>query len=142
VSAKEAERIAEDTGAEIIAAKQDEIAYSLTELNPVEPETPAKIMYIEYDGTGVPIRKQELAGVKGKQPDGGARTREMKTGCIFTQSGLNDDGKPVRDPESTTYFSQIGQLDDFSKLLYSEAVKRGVDYAGQVVVIGDGAKWI
>ena len=142
VSAKEAERIAEDTGAKIITAKQDEIAYSLTELNPAEPENPAKIMYIEYDGTGVPIRKQELAKVKGKQPDGSARTREMKTGCIFTQSGLNDEGKPIRDPESTTYFSQIGQLDDFSKLLYSETVKRGVDYAGQVVVIGDGAKWI
>lgn len=142
VSAKEAERIAEDIGAEIIATKQDEIAYSLTELNTPEPETPAKIMYIEYDGTGVPIRKQELAGVKGKQADGSAKTREMKTGCIFTQSGLDDEGKPVRDADSTTYFSQIGQLDDFSKLLYSEAVKRGIDYAGQVVVIGDGAKWI
>ena len=142
VSAKEAERIAEDAGAEIIAAKQNEIEYSLTELNPTEPETPANIMYIEYDGTGVPIRKQELAGVKGKQLDGSARSREMKTGCIFTQSGLNDEGKPVRDADSTTYFSQIGQLEDFGKLLYSEAVKRGVDYAGQVVVIGDGAKWI
>jgi hypothetical protein len=142
VSAKEAERIAEDIGAEIISAKQDEIKYSLTELNTPEPETPAKIMYIEYDGTGVPVRKQELAGVKGKQADGSAKTREMKTGCIFTQSSLDDEGKPVRDADSTTYFSQIGHLNDFSKLLYSEAVKRGVDYAGQVVVIGDGAKWI
>ena len=77
-----------------------------------------------------------------KQADGSAKTREMKTGCIFTQSGLDDEGKPVRDAESTTYFSQIGQLEDFSNLLYSETVKRGVDYAGQVVVIGDGAKWI
>ncbi|MDR2728793.1 MAG: ISKra4 family transposase [Chitinispirillales bacterium] len=142
VSAKEAERIAEDVGAEIIAVKQEEIAYSLTELNPAEPETPIEILYIEYDGTGVPVRKQELAGVKGKQPDGTAKTREMKTGCIFTQSGLNDDGKPVRDEESTTYFSQIAQAEDFGKLLYSEAVKYGVDYAKQVVVIGDGAKWI
>jgi hypothetical protein len=142
VSAKECERIAEDAGEKIIEAKQREIEYSETELNPPEPETPFKILYIEYDGTGVPIRKQELAGIKGKQPDGSARTREMKTGCIFTQSGLNDEGKPVRDAESTTYFSQIGQLENFGKLLYSEAVKRGVDYAGKVVIIGDGAKWI
>ena len=142
VSAKECERIAEDTGEKIIETRQREIEYSEMELSPPKPETPAKILYIEYDGTGVPIRKQELAGIKGKQSDGSAKTREMKTGCIFTQSGLNDEGKPVRDADSTTYFSQIGQLEDFGKLLYSEAVKRGVDYAGQVVIIGDGAKWI
>jgi len=142
VSAKECERIAEDAGQKIIATRQEEIVYSETELKPPESETPAPILYIEYDGTGVPIRKQELAGIKGKQPDGSARTREMKTGCIFTQSGFDKEGKPVRDLGSTTYFSQIGQLEDFSKLLYSEAIKRGVDYAGQVVVIGDGAKWI
>jgi len=142
VSAKEAERIAEDIGAEIIEFKQEEITRSLTDLNPPEPETPVKTLYIEYDGTGVPIRKKELVGVKGKQANGSAKTREMKTGAIFTQSGLDDEGKPVRDTNSTTYFSQIGKLEDFSQLLYSEGVKRGVDYAEQVVVIGDGAKWI
>jgi len=142
ISAKETERIAEEMGAKIMEAKKEEVAYSLTELNPPEPEAPAEILYIEYDGTGVPIRKQELTGIKGKQADGSAKTREMKIGCMFTQSGLDDEGKPVRNADSTTYFSQIGQLEDFGKLLYSEAVKRGVDYAGHVVVIGDGAKWI
>ena len=142
VSAKEAERIAEDIGAEIIAVRQEDITRSLTDLNPPEPETTIKTLYIEYDGTGVPIRKKELAGVKGKQSDGSAKTREMKTGAIFTQSGLDDEGKPMRDVNSTTYFSQIGKLDDFSQLLYSEGVKRGVDYAEQVAVIADGAKWI
>jgi hypothetical protein len=52
VSAKEAERIAEDFGAKIISAKQDEITYSLAELDPPGPEAPAGILYIEYDGTG------------------------------------------------------------------------------------------
>jgi hypothetical protein len=142
VSAKECERIAEGVGENILEVRQEEIAYSETELNPPEPETPAQILYVEYDGTGVPIRKKELTGIKGKQSDGSAKTREMKTGCIFTQSGLDEKGKPVRDTGSTTYFSQIGSLEGFGQLLYSEAVKRGVDYAGKVVVIGDGAKWI
>ena len=142
MSAKEAERIAEDIGAAIIAVREEEIMRSLADLSPPEPEFPVKTLYIEYDGTGVPIQKKELAGVKGKQSDGSAKTREMKTGAIFTQSGLDDEGKPVRDANSTTYFSQIGKLEDFSQLLYSEGVKRGVDYAEQVVVIGDGAKWI
>jgi hypothetical protein len=142
VSAKECERIAEEKGAEIIARRQGEIQYSETELNPPKPEKTAGILYIEYDGTGVPIRKKELTGVKGKQTDGSAKTREMKTGCIFTQSGVDGDGEPIRDPDSATYFSQIDKVDEFGRLLYSEAVKRGVDYAGRVVVIGDGAKWI
>ena len=142
VSAKESERIAEGIGAEIIAQKDIEIKQSLTELNPSEPEQPVPIVYVEYDGTGIPIRKQELAGVKGKQSDGSARTREIKTGCIFTQSGVDDKGKPIRDPDSTTYFSQIGQFELFGELLYSEAVKRNIDFAEKVVVIGDGAKWI
>jgi len=142
VSAKECERISESEGEKIIAIRREEITYSETELNPPEPETPVKTLYIEYDGTGVPICKKELVGVKGKQTDGSAKTREMKTGCIFTQSGLNDEGKPVRDRDSTTYFSQIGTLEGFGQLLYSEAIKRGVDYAENVVIIGDGAKWI
>ena len=142
VSAKDAERIAENIGAEIIGIKQCEIAYSEAEMNPPEPETPAKILYIEYDGTGIPVRKNELAGIKGKQPDGTAKTREMKTGCIFTQSGTDKEGRPVRDTAGATYFSQIAAAEDFGRLVYSEAVKRGVDYAENVVVLGDGAKWI
>ena len=142
VSAKDSERIAEGVGSAIINAKRDEIMESLEGAMPPAPDTPIKIMYIEYDGTGVPIRKPELVDRKGKQPDGSAKTREMKTGCIFTQSGWDDEGKPVRDADSTTYFSQIGELEDFSDLLYSEAVKRGVDYAYLVVVLGDGSKWI
>jgi hypothetical protein len=142
VSAKECERIAEEIGEAIREKQKTEIASSLEVKTLPKPETPIKKIYIEADGTGVPIRKSEMKGVKGKQPDGSAKTREMKTGCIFTQSGVDKDGKPVRDPGSTTYFGQIGGLDQFSELLYSEAVKRGVEYAEEVVVLGDGAKWI
>lgn len=34
------------------------------------------ILYVASDGTGVPLRRGELSGVKGRQPDGSARTRE------------------------------------------------------------------
>jgi hypothetical protein len=121
---------------------KSEIESSQKGLIPPKPQTPIKTLYIEYDGSGVPIRKLELVGRKGKQLDGRAKSREMKTGCIFTQRGVDKDGKPLRDPKSTTYFARIGTLDEFSSLLYSEAVKRGVDHAEHVVVIGDGAKWI
>ena len=43
----------------------------------VEPEPPAApTMYLGLDGTGVPVRKSEVEGRRGKQPDGTAKTRE------------------------------------------------------------------
>jgi hypothetical protein len=41
------------------------------------------IMYVSADGTGVPMRKQALAGRTGKQPDGSAKTRLAYLGCVL-----------------------------------------------------------
>jgi hypothetical protein len=35
------------------------------------------------------------------------KMNEMKTGCIFTQSVVDKDGKPVRDADSTSYLAKI-----------------------------------
>jgi len=143
VSSKDTERIAEAAGAavEVEKANQIEQVFSLSGLQqPFHPPIP--IMYIEYDGTGVPVMNREVSGRKGKQEDGSAKTREAKLGCIFTQTGLNDKGEPVRDSGSTTYFGAIETSDIFGRRLYMEAVKRGVASAKRLVVIGDGAKWI
>ena len=43
------------------------------------------IMYVSADATGVPMRKEELAGRAGKQADGSAKTRMAYLGCVFTQ---------------------------------------------------------
>ena len=142
VSGKNTERIAEAAGAAIEAekGKQTEQAFSPGVTQQPRPTVP--VMYIEYDGTGVPVMKRETSGRKGKQEDGTAKTREAKLGCIFTQTGLNDDGEPVRDGGSTTYFGAIETSDLFGRRLYMEAVNRGIGSASKIVVIGDGAKWI
>ena len=143
VSSKDTERIAHALGSTIEAEKaaQIEEVFSLREARQ-STAPPIQIMYIEYDGTGVPVMKCEVAGRKGKQEGGTAKTREAKLGCIFTQTLLNEKGEPVRDKDSTTYFGAIETSDSFSKRLYMEAVSRGVNSAEKVVVIGDGAKWI
>lgn len=71
-------------------------AYALQ--TPCETSGAPKLMYIEYDGTGVPIRRAELRGRKGKQADGSARTREVKLDCIFTQTAFDEEGQPMHDP--------------------------------------------
>jgi len=50
------------------------------------------ILYVSFDGTGVPMRKSELHSSKSKGPDGKARTRDVKLGCIFKQSTTDEAG--------------------------------------------------
>ena len=53
-----------------------------------------------------------------------ARTREAKLGCVFTQTGVDEEGYPARDLRSTTYVGAIETAEQFGKRLYVEAWKR------------------
>ena len=66
VSARQIQRMVQRVG----AAAQ---AWQEREAQPGGGAVP--IMYVSADGTGVPMRKEELAGRVGKQPDGTAKTR-------------------------------------------------------------------
>ncbi len=104
-----------------------------------EDQTPVPIMYVSADGTGVPMRKEELRGRVGKQADGTAKTRQAYLGCVFTQHQVDEDGHPVRDWESTTYLSCLDSSDCFGPMLRAEALRRGMAYADKVVLLIDGA---
>ena len=105
-------------------------------------------MYILADGTGVPGRRQELAGVKGKQSDGSAKTFEAKIGAVFVVK-YTADGKPLltengdifRD-KNVNYMGTVRRVDDFGPMLYQHAVKNGLEDMDVVVFLGDGAKWL
>lgn len=143
LSRKDAERIAQRIGADMEARDARERERLRTAPAP-QPEQGQAIetLYIELDGTGVPMVPWEVAGRKGKQPDGSAKTREVKLGCVFTQTAVEDTGRPVRDPASTTFTGAIEDAAAFGNRLYAEAVRRGLYQARRVVVLGDGAHWI
>lgn len=102
VTTKAVERQAEAIGADIAAREQAEIRRA-KQLQLAEVCAPAvAVLYIEMDGTGVPVVAAELAGRAGKLAGQAARTREVILGCVFTQSGVDDNGWPVRDEASTT----------------------------------------
>lgn len=109
---------------------------------PLPPPVPVPIMYVEVDGTGVPMNKAGLQGVKGRAADGQAKTREVKTCCIFTQTGLNQDGDPERDEASTTWIAGIQAASEFGPKVRDEALRRGIVKAQKVVFLGDGSAWI
>ena len=99
-------------------------------------------MYVSGDGTGLPMRKEELAGRKGKQADGSAKTREAKLGCVFLQTEVDAKGQPVRKEDSTTYIASFEGAAEFGLLLRQEAQRRGMAHATKIIFIGDGAAWI
>lgn len=109
---------------------------------PAADKTAPAVLYVSHDGTGVPMRRGELAGVKGKQQDGSARTREAKLGCVFTQTTTGQDGGPLRDPDSTSYTGTFADSHTAGSLLRREALRRGLGSAKCVVYIGDGAAWV
>jgi len=110
-------------------------------LRPTPQAQAVPVLYVSFDGTGVPIVSRELRGRKGKQPDGSAKTREAKLGCVFTQHGKDQRGRPVRDPASTTYVGSFQTAAEFGALIRREALRRGMAGAVKVVVIVDGANW-
>lgn len=104
-------------------------------------KTPVPVLNIQTDMTGIPMRPEELQGIKGKQEDGSAKTRQIKVGCVFTQS-MNSKGEIQRDPLSSTYVSTFENVTDLSVMLHDEALKAGYAKAQKVVFLGDGAEWI
>lgn len=135
VSAKSVERVSEWTGEQVDR-------WEAEALFPPETPSPETQMYISYDGTGVSMTPQETAGRKGKGADGKAKTREAKLGCVFTQTTTDEEGRPVREDHSTTFVGAIETAEAFGQRIYREAVRRGIESAQRVVVIGDGAPWI
>jgi len=111
-------------------------------LRTVQDQGESALMYVSGDGTGVPMRKEELVGRKGKQADGSAKTREAKLGCVFLQTQVDAEGHPVRKENSTSYIGSLEGALEFGLLLRQEAQRRGLAKATQIIFLGDGAAWV
>lgn len=142
VTAKAVERQAEAIGADVEARQQIDIQRAKQLELPAVCAPAAPIFYIEMDGTGVPVMKAETEGRPGKVEGQPSHTREVKLGCVFTQTTTNEDGRAVRDEDSTSYVAAIEIAEQFGLRLYTEAWRRGWDRAQMKVVLGDGAVWI
>lgn len=116
-----------------------------------EKPNPSNTMYAGVDGTGIPMRPTELAGRAGKQPDGTAKTREVKQCVVWTADSRDAKGNPTRDPGSVSYSAAIESCawsdtckdtPPFACRVERELTRRGYFHAQRQVFIGDGALWI
>jgi hypothetical protein len=147
LSAKRIERSAETDGgaaaariaAEATAIARGEIAVLAP---PADRDPLPDKLYIAIDGTGVPMVAAAVTDRAGKSGDGRARTREVKLAALFTQTTLDEAGRPVRDPNSTSYLGSFAPVERFAPLVAAEARRRGAERIRQLVVLGDGAPWI
>ena len=78
----------------------------------------------------------------GVTEDGRARAREVKPAVFFTQDKLDDEGYPVRDPESSSYLATFEPAATFADLVEAEGIRRGAHHIRQFTIVGDGAAWI
>jgi hypothetical protein len=144
LDAKQVERTAEALGKEIA---EDERQHSEpSDMLPL-PQT----LYLGMDGTGIPLRAEELADRIGKQLDGSAKTGEVKLCTIWSAESLDEEGTPIRDAGSVTYSAALesaSALDTaaarapFAERVWREATRRRFCHASRRVVLGDGALWI
>jgi hypothetical protein len=140
VTAKEVERVSESVGADILRREEQRVAPALS--GSMSSDAQPSTLYIAADGTGVPVLRRETHGRRGKAADGIARTREAKLGAVFTQTTVDESGHPVRDADSTSYPGKIEEMESFGGRLYAEAVRRGLNQAQTVAMLGDGAPWV
>lgn len=97
-------------------------------------------VYIATDGTGAPLRHEELKGRKGRQSDGTAQTHEIKVGSIFTQHPVAGE-KPWRDLDSNTYVATTLRTEPFGQMMRTEFIRRFPVPPAEVAFLGDGAAW-
>jgi hypothetical protein len=82
VTTKSVERTVEAIGADIAQGEQREIRKAIQLDLPVIVGNPIPVLYLQMDGTGVPVVKKETEGRKGKTDGQPAHTREVKLGCV------------------------------------------------------------
>lgn len=142
VTTKAVERQAEAIGEDIASREQAHLKEAIQWRLPQIQVPQIPFMYVEMDGTGIPVVSSETEGRQGKLEGQPAHTREVKLGCVFTQTETDEEGRPVRDDDSTTYTGAIETAEQFGLRIYREAWDRGWDRAQTRVVLGDGAPWI
>ena len=71
--------------------------------------------------------------------------RELKIGAWFQARGQppkTPDGQWSIQAHDITYYSDILTAEQFGILLWATGVERGAEAAGELIILGDGARWI
>jgi hypothetical protein len=111
------------------------------------PGPPIRRLYIETDGVMARLRRGSVPMEEGEARRTGDVYREIKVGAVF--EGLpgreRSDLVPgvfLDEPGPITYVAHRLTVEEFGRFLYALAHRCGVERAQEVVILGDGARWI
>ncbi len=103
---------------------------------------PVTTLYAASDGTPAVPAPEQTWGLKGRQPDGTARSRALKPECILPQTTTAEAGEPMRGKASAAY---VGTLDDRRETGHPAASRNpGPRHPTALTTVhpGDGSAWI
>jgi hypothetical protein len=126
VSRPVVERITEAAGAASVALQTAEMERIEREL-PRPPAGPAK-QFVSVDGAMVPL----VGGVW-------AEVKTLVIGAVQPPTVIH--GEEVVHTSQLSYFSRLAQAEVFQSLALVETQRRGVETAGLVAAVTDGAEW-
>jgi len=90
---------AESIGGNIAKSEQSAVNQALQLDLPIIGGEPISVLYVQMDGTGVPVVKKEIEGRVGKvNGEPAAHTCEVKFGCVFTQTAWDKKACHTRSP--------------------------------------------
>jgi hypothetical protein len=119
-----AEQIVAEVGEQLRTMQAEEQAQALAGEAPERPGPPAPRLYVGFDGTSGHIDRA---------------WHEIKTGVIYAGT---PDAEGLDEATDCHYLAAQETAELFGARVYAAAARRGVEQAGELVVIGDGAEWI
>lgn len=153
VSAKSIFNWVQNAGHRAICTLNDELSALAqgTEIGvePTDPDTENLPLLIGVDGVMAPFRPEKGSpkGARGlpSHPKGAIRWREVKV-AIVARLGVrrsqsdNDSDNPQTQLIQRRLVACLGNIDDLGERLWLQALRSGIQTAGQVVFISDGAR--
>jgi hypothetical protein len=107
-----------------------------------QPAPVPDMLYVEVDGTDVPVRPSGTGDREGKADDGKARTREVKLPWLFTQAGVRPGRQAGDGPALLQLRRHLRRKGHPHRPGPGRVPAPRRDHFRQVVAIGDGAAWI
>ena len=104
-------------------------------------------LYIETDGVTARIRRGSVPMEETEAKRKGDVYREIKVGAVFEGIPGREHSELVPgvfldEPGPIQYVARRLKVEEFGRFLYALAQRCGVDRAREVVLLGDGARWI
>jgi hypothetical protein len=125
-----ARRLTLQVGQELHRQQEERRAASWQQTAPParEEAAPPERLYISMDGAKIHLTRG---------------WSEIRLGAVYeTEAVRQANGRVVPRTVRPTYLPFRGNVETFGQLVYLEAARRGLEDAGEVIILGDGAEWI